>query len=43
MAYKALCQGDPCHNNGKYYFCDIKGKMICCGTQATSWWWVEYD
>lgn len=43
MAYQGYCQGDTCHNRGKVYFCDIKGKMVCCGTQCTKYWWVDYD
>lgn len=43
MAYQAVCPGDVCHNRDKPYWCDIKGKMVCCNTQATKWWWVDHD
>lgn len=44
MAYRGICNSeDACKNYGREYYCDIKGKMLCCGTQCTKYWWVDYD
>lgn len=43
LAYMGVCTSDTCHNRGREYFCDIKGKMVCCGSPARGAHEVDYD